>query len=165
LKLVNGQEPGFDYQKDNGNINSIKNSHQRQESSNLEGLRTTPSSTALSSSTGNPISKEDEEVISTVKKVFQEINETLEAMVFDKSMKKIVKIPIPEILKKISNLKDGNLLVLDGIVTPRLVEAANKSGIKYIIGHRTSNLKKPNPSVRVQTFSDIGLISQSIRNS
>ena len=165
LKVVNGQEPRFDYQKDNDNINSIKNSHQRQESSNLEGLRTTPSSTALSSSTGNPISKEDEEVISTVKKVFQEINETLEAMVFDKSMKKIVKIPISEILKKISNLKDGNLLVLDGIVTPRLVEAANKSGIKYIIGHRTSNLKKPNPSVRVQTFSDIGLISQSIRNS
>ena len=134
-------------------------------------MRTGPSPTTLSSSSssptsaGNSISKEDEEVISTVKKVFQEINETLDAMVFDKSMKKIVKIPISEILKKISNLKDGNLLVLDGIVTPRLVEAANKSGIKYIIGHKTSNLKKPNPSVRVQTFSDIGLLSQSIRSS
>jgi DNA primase len=107
-------------------------------------------------------SKEDEEVISTVKKVFQELNETLDAMIFDKSMKRIVKIPISDIMKKISDLKDGNLLILDGIVTPRLVEAANKSGIKYIIGHRTSNLKKTNPDVRVQTFSDIGLISQPI---
>ena len=106
--------------------------------------------------------KEDEEVISTVKKVFQEINETLEAMGFDKSMKKIVKIPISEIMKKISDLKDVNLLILDGIVTPRLVEAAAKSGIKYVIGHRTSNLKKVNPDVRVQTFSDMGLISQPI---
>ena len=110
----------------------------------------------------NMISKEDEEVISIVKKVFQEINETLEAMVFDKSMKRIVKIPISEIMKKISELKDGNLLILDGIVTPRLVEAAYKSGIRYIIGHRTSNLKRTNPDVRVQTFSDMGLISQPI---
>ena len=110
----------------------------------------------------NIISKEDEEVISIVKKVFQEINETLEAMVFDKSMKRIVKIPISEIMKKISELKDGNLLILDGIVTPRLVEAANKSGIRYIIGHRTSNLKRSSPEVRVQTFSDMGLISQPI---
>ncbi len=78
----------------------------------------------------NMISKEDEEVVSIVKKVFQEINETLDAMVFDKSMKRIIKIPISEIMKKISDLKDGNLLILDGIVTPRLVEAADKSGIK-----------------------------------
>jgi DNA primase len=110
----------------------------------------------------NMISKEDEEVISIVKKVFQEINETLDSMVFDKSMKRIAKIPISEIMKKISELKDGNLLILDGIVTPRLVEAANKSGIRYIIGHRTSNLKKVSPDVRIQTFSDMGLISQPI---
>lgn len=109
--------------------------------------------------------KEDEEVISTVKKVFQEINETLDAMVFDKSMKKIMKIPISEILKKMTDLKGGNLLVLDGIITQRLVEAANKSGIKYIIGHKTSNIKRQNSSVRIQTFSDIGLITQTISSS
>ncbi len=113
----------------------------------------------------NMISKEDEQVISVVKKVFQEINETLDAMVFDKSMKRIVKIPISEIIKKISDLKEGNLLILDGIITPRLVEAANKSGIKYIIGHRTNNLKKSSPDVRVQTFSDMGLVSQPISSS
>jgi len=110
----------------------------------------------------NKVSKEDEEVISIVKKAFQEINETLEAMVYDKSMKMIVRVPISEIMKKISDLKGGNLLILDGIVTPRLIEAANKSGIRYIIGHRSSSLKKTNPDVRVQTFSDMGLISQPI---
>lgn len=177
LKLVNGQEQSavYDYQKESPNPNSNKNNYPKQEPANLNGRSPLVSSTTISSSTStsssssvptpNPLSKEDEEVISTAKRVFQEINETLEAMVFDKSMKKIVKIPISEILKKISNLKDGNLLVLDGIITPRLVEAANKSGIKYIIGHRTSDLKKLNPSVRVQTFSDIGLISQPISSS
>ena len=179
LKLVNAQEPsssssGYDSQKEslNTNTNSNRNNYPKHDSANLNGIRPSNSSTVSSTSSAsslnqpsNPISKEDEEVISTVKKVFQEINETLEAMVFDKSMKKIVKIPISEILKKISNLKDGNLLVLDGIVTPRLVEAANKSGIKYIIGHRTRDLKKLNPGVRVQTFSDMGLISQPISSS
>lgn len=142
------QNRSFTYNKDFANQslskhNNYDNSNQRQ-------------------NTDTMTSKEDEEVISTVKKVFQEINETLDAMVFDKSMKMIVKIPISELLNKISEMKDGNLLIIDGIVTPRLVEAANKSGIKYIIGHRTGNFKKASPDVRVQTFSDMGLISQPI---
>lgn len=142
------QNRSFPYNKDFANQslskhNNYDNSNQRQ-------------------NTDTMTSKEDEEVISTVKKVFQEINETLDAMVFDKSMKMIVKIPISELLNKISEMKDGNLLIIDGIVTPRLVEAANKSGIKYIIGHRTGNFKKASPDVRVQTFSDMGLISQPI---
>ena len=142
------QNNAFPYNRDF--TNQSFNKHNNYDSSNQMQI---PDSTT---------SKEDEEVISTVKKVFQEINETLEAMGFDKSMKKIVKIPISEIMKKISSLKDVNLLILDGIITPRLVEAAAKTGIKYVIGHRTSNLKKVNPDVRVQTFSDMGLISQPI---
>ena len=142
------QNNAFPYNRDF--TNQSFNKHNNYDSSKQMQI---PDSTA---------SKDDEEVISTVKKVFQEINETLEAMGFDKSMKKIVKIPISEIMKKISSLKDVNLLILDGIVTPRLVEAAARSGIKYVIGHRTSNLKKVNPDVRVQTFSDMGLISQPI---
>ena len=177
LKLVNGQEaaaaaPGYEYQKESSNSVSNRNNYPKPDMPNFNSMRPSGLSTTSSTSSpsaltspSNPISKEDEDVISTVKKVFHEINETLDAMVFDKSMKKIVKIPISEILKKIPNLKDGNLLILDGIVTPRLVEAAVKSGIKYIIGHRISNLKKLTPDIRVQTFSDIGLISQSISSS
>lgn len=172
LKLVNGQEPseGYDYQTESANAVSNRNNYPKQDPANFNSIKpsvlsTTPSTSSSLTPPSNPLSKEDEEVISTAKKVFHEINETLEAIVFDKSMKKIVKIPVSEILKKISNLKDGNLLVLDGIITPRLVEAANKSGIKYIVGHRTSNLKKQNPGIRVQTFSEIGLISQSISSS
>ncbi|HEX5904627.1 MAG TPA: DNA primase DnaG [Candidatus Nitrosocosmicus sp.] len=172
LKLVNGQEPleGYDYQTEPSNAVSNRNNYPKQDQSNFNSVKpsvlsTTPSTSSSLTPPSNPLSKEDEEVISTAKKVFHEINETLEAIVFDESMKKIVKIPVSEILKKISNLKEGNLLILDGIITPRLVEAANKSGIKYIVGHRTSNLKKQNPGIRVQTFSEIGLISQSISSS
>ncbi len=71
-------------------------------------------------------------------------------------MKTIIKVPISEILKKISDAHGGRLLVLDGIITQRLVEAANKIGIQYIIGHRTSILKKPISNIQIQTFSNIG---------
>jgi len=103
--------------------------------------------------------KEDEEIISTVKQAFPEINETLEAIIFDKSMKTIIKAPISNIIKKIFDIEGGKLLILDGIITQRLIEAANKVGIQYIIGHRTGNLKKSITEVKIQTFADIGLIN------
>ena len=101
---------------------------------------------------------DDEEIISIIKQVFPEINETLEAIIFDKSLKTMIKLPVSEIVKKISNAQGGKILVLDGIITQRLIEAANKAGIQYIIGHRTSSLKKPNAEIRIQTFSEFGLI-------
>ncbi len=105
--------------------------------------------------------KEDEVIISTIKQIFPEINETLEAVIFDNSMKAMIKVPVSDIVKRISNSQGGKLLVLDGIITQRLIEAANKAGIQYIIGHRTSNIKKPISEIRIKTFSDIGLINHS----
>ncbi len=102
-------------------------------------------------------SSDDEEIISIIKKVFPEINETLEAIIFDKSLKTMVKLPVSDIVKKISNSQGGKVLVLDGIITQRLIEAANKAGIQYIIGHRTTSIKKSNAEIRIQTFSDFGL--------
>jgi DNA primase len=103
---------------------------------------------------------EGDEVISTIKQVFPEINETLEAMIFDKSLKAILKVPVSDIVKKVFDIKGGKLLVMDGIITQRLVEAANKAGIQFIIGHRTKSLKKPISNIHIQTFSDIGIINK-----
>jgi DNA primase len=109
----------------------------------------------------NLTKKDDEEIISTIKQIFPEINETLEAIIFDNSLKTIIKVPVSEIVKRISDSQGGRLVVLDGIITQRLIEAANKAGIQYIIGHRTSNIKKPIPDMRIKTFTDIGLINNS----
>jgi len=100
---------------------------------------------------------EGEKIISTIKQIFPQINETLEAIIFDNSLKSITKIPVSEVVKKISDSQGGKLLVLDGIITQRLVEAANKVGIQYIIGHRISILKKFISNIQIQTFADIGL--------
>ncbi|MGN6613702.1 MAG: DNA primase DnaG [Candidatus Nitrosocosmicus sp.] len=107
--------------------------------------------------------KEQDEIVSIIKQVFPDINETLEAIIFDKSLKTMIKVPVSEIVRKVFDTKGGKLLVLDGIITQRLVEAANKVGIQYIIGHRTTSLKKPVNNIQIQTFSDIGIMKQSNR--
>ncbi|HYY65960.1 MAG TPA: DNA primase DnaG [Nitrososphaeraceae archaeon] len=99
---------------------------------------------------------DDSEILSTVREVYPQINETLEAVILDSSMKTLLKVPVSEVVKKLDDTEDAKMLVLDGIVTQRLVDAANKAGIQYVVGHRMSELKK-STDVRVRTFDDMGI--------
>jgi DNA primase len=105
------------------------------------------------------IQQEDNaDILSAVREVYPQINETLEAVLLDSSMRTLLKIPVSDVVKKLNITEGATLLVLDGIVTQRLVEAADKAGIQYIVGHRTAELKKPT-DVRVRTFGDMGIIN------
>jgi hypothetical protein len=91
-----------------------------------------------------------------VREVYPQINETLEAIILDSSLKTLLKIPVSDVVKKLDSTEGAKFLVLDGIVTQRLVEAADKVGIEYIIGHRTGEIKKSS-DIRVRTFGDMGI--------
>lgn len=115
--------------------------------------------TQVVSSNSTSVQQEDNaDIVSTVREVYPQINETLEAVLLDSSMRTLLKIPVSDLVKKINITEGANLLVLDGIITQRLVEAADKAGIQYIVGHRTAELKKPT-DVRVRTFGDMGIIN------
>jgi DNA primase len=110
------------------------------------------------SSNQKTINTEDTpEVLSAVKELYPQINETLEAVILDSSMRTILKLPVSDLIKKLNGTEGASILVLDGIITQRLVEAANKIGIEYIIGHRTGELRKT-PDIKVRTFRDMGVI-------
>ncbi len=96
------------------------------------------------------------EILTAIRDVYPQINETLEAVVLDGSMNQLLKVPVSEVIKRLDSAEGAKLLVLDGIVTQRLVDAADKAGIEYVIGHRMADLKKP-ADVRVRTFGDIGI--------
>jgi DNA primase len=96
------------------------------------------------------------DIVSAVREVYPQINETLEAVILDSSRKTLLKIPVSEVVKKLNSAEGAKMLVLDGIVTQRLVEAADKAGIEYIVGHRMSDLKK-STDVRVRTFGEMGI--------
>jgi DNA primase len=149
---INNNLPNTLSQNQINQVNTKYLTNNQQDKENIEISNTQKTTTT--------IINEGDEVISIIKQVFPNINETLEAIIFDKSLKTILKVPVSDIVKKVFDIKGGKLLIMDGIITQRLVEAANKSGIQYIIGHRTSSLKKPINNIQIQTFSDIGIINK-----
>jgi DNA primase len=102
------------------------------------------------------VAQDKPEILTAIRDVYPQINETLEAIVLDGSMNQLLKVPVSEVIKRLDSAEGAKLLVLDGIVTQRLVDAADKAGIEYVIGHRMADLKKP-ADVRVRTFGDIGI--------
>ncbi|HLN36030.1 MAG TPA: DNA primase DnaG [Nitrososphaeraceae archaeon] len=105
--------------------------------------------------TNNAI-KSDTGPNSTIRDIYSQINETLEAIVLDGSMNTIIKVPVSEIVKKLDDISGGKILILDGIVTQRLIDASDKAGIEQIVGHRLADIKR-NSSLKINTFSEIGL--------
>jgi DNA primase len=114
------------------------------------------SSSGERGSPGTTLLEDNSEILSAVKAVYPQINETLEAIVLDGSMKILLKVPVSDVVKKLDRTEGAKMLVLDGIVTQRLVDAADKVGIEYIVGHRTGELKK-STEVRIRTFVDMGI--------
>ena len=98
----------------------------------------------------------NQEMVLKVQNVFSEINETLEAVLLDDSMRILIKVPVSDIVKQLGDSEGGKYLVLDGIVTQRLIDVANRAGIEYIVGHRTTANKKPS-TVKVHTFEELGI--------
>jgi len=88
--------------------------------------------------------------------IFPEINETLEAIGYDDNMQLVFKVPVSEIVKRLEEERNIKYLVLDGIITQRLVDTAKNSGTKYIIAHRIADIKKPE-DVTLKTFTELGL--------
>lgn len=98
-----------------------------------------------------------DELGSKTKEIFAKIDGTLEAVILDKSMTEINRIPVSELVKNLESTKDAKYVVFDGIITQRLIDAASNSGVKGIVGHRTGEIKGAPASFVMATFHEIGL--------
>jgi DNA primase len=99
----------------------------------------------------------EEPVVVKTREIFPELNGTLEAILLDQNLQEVGRYPISELVQKMQGASGAYYLIFDGIVTQRLVESANKVGIKGIIGHRTGELSNIPEDVRIGTFRDLGL--------
>ncbi|MGH9909119.1 MAG: DNA primase DnaG [Nitrososphaerales archaeon] len=103
-----------------------------------------------------PLEGDSDNFAGKVKDVFSEINETLEAVALDNSMNQIFKVPVSELVQKLQDEQGAKYLVLDGIITQRLVDAASKAGVQYLVGHRITDLKK-GYDITLRTFNELGM--------
>ena len=130
--------------------------HQRnvKKSKNYENNNTAYEASSNLNNDDNAV--DDPQIASVIKEVYPQINETLEAMILDNSMQVLLKIPVSEIIKRLDSLEGARFLVLDGIITQRLIDAAYRAGIEFVVGHRMAELKK-SPEITVRTFDQIGI--------
>ena len=98
----------------------------------------------------------DKPIADIASKIYPNLNETLEAVGLDNEQKEIFKVPISELVSKLSSQSGIKYLVLDGIITQRLLEAAKNAGIECVIGHRVANLSNAS-DLTLKTFSELGL--------
>ncbi len=66
----------------------------------------------------------------------------MEAVLFDEKGKEIKKTKIRELVPKLKEQKNIDSIVLDGIITKRLLEEAKKHSVKYIIGVKKGKIEE-----------------------
>jgi DNA primase len=104
----------------------------------------------------NVVSEDDKALSDAIGKIYPSLNETLESVALDTDNNQIFKIPISELVGKLPTQSGIKYLVLDGIITQRLLDSAKQAGIKYIVGHRIANLSN-HDDVILKTFTELGI--------
>ena len=89
-------------------------------------------------------------------KVYPDLNESLEAVAIDADQKEIFKVPISEVVDKLSTQSGIKYLVLDGIITQRLLDGAKQAGIECVVGHRVAKLAN-HDGLKLKTFTELGI--------
>jgi DNA primase len=102
------------------------------------------------------VSEEDKLLAEIVGKIYKDLNETLESVGLDSNNEQLFKVPISELVDKLSTQSGIKYLILDGIITQRLLDGAKQSGIECIIGHRVANLSNTD-GVTLKTFTELGI--------
>jgi DNA primase len=85
----------------------------------------------------------------------KELSGTLEAVLLDKEMKKVDRLPVRELATKLQQLKDIDTVVFDGVITQRLVDIAAERNINYLVAARISKAMKQPLRVKLMTFEEI----------
>ena len=102
------------------------------------------------------MSEDDKSLATIISKIYPDLNETLESVALDDKDNQLFKIPISELVNKLSTQTGVKCLILDGIITQRLLDNAKTSGIGCIVGHRAAKLSNLG-DVKIKTFTELGI--------
>ncbi len=102
------------------------------------------------------VDEQDKPLAELSGKLFSGLNETLEAVAIDENDAELFKVPISELVEKVTSQSGIKYLILDGIITQRLLDGAKQSGIKAIVGHRIAKVSNSS-NIALKTFTDLGV--------
>lgn len=87
--------------------------------------------------------------------ISNQLKGTLEALIFDKNGKEIMKLPVSELAEKLQQIEGAYILLFDGVITQRILDIAEEKNISYVIGDRLSEVVRRPANIKVMTFSDL----------
>jgi len=108
-----------------------------------------------------PVEKEKPgiETIAIPKDVLDKINDlkgTLEAILYDAEWNETKRVPVRDLVSELEKIESNVFaIVMDGIITQRLLELADSKGVKIIIGVRTGKITVRPPGIQFFTFQDL----------
>ncbi len=85
----------------------------------------------------------------------QQIQQTMMASILDKELKQLKETHVGEIANELQKQKNAQVLILDGVVTQRLIDIAEERGVELIIGVRIGNIVKKPAKMRIHTFDEL----------
>ncbi len=94
-------------------------------------------------------SEEDKAQADKLKGVLKELEGSLKARIVNKELGVELEVPIREIMTGLGDAKDVYAVVLDGIVTQRLIDLAEQKQAKFLVGLRTGNVTRKPASMRI----------------
>ncbi|PVX25295.1 MAG: hypothetical protein CW691_05040 [Candidatus Bathyarchaeum sp.] len=80
---------------------------------------------------------------------------TLEAVLLDKEMKQVDRMPVRELAEKLQRMKAIDTVVFDGVITQRLVDIAAERKVNYLVAARVSSAMKQPLKLNLMTFEEI----------
>ncbi|MBU1198092.1 DNA primase [Candidatus Micrarchaeota archaeon] len=95
------------------------------------------------------VSPEDAAKEQALRGQLKELEGTLKARFLDKNQTIMQEVPIREIMTALTGATDISAVILDGIVTQRLVDLAEQKKVGYAVGIRAGNLSRTPAGVRV----------------
>ncbi|MEM0376541.1 MAG: DNA primase DnaG [Thermofilum sp.] len=110
-----------------------------------------------SSAPAQPEYVESVSVPHSVKSVIEELKGTLEAVLYDENWAEITRVPVKDLVNTIKQVDGVSYVVLDGIVTQRLVDAAYTKGVKALIGVRVGEVVRKPENLKISTFDKVSV--------
>ena len=95
--------------------------------------------------------KVSEEVLKSI----EELKGTLEAVVLNKKMREVARIPVSELAEKLKDMNNVHTVVFDGVITQRLVDIASEKKVNTIIADRVSDVAKQPVDLRILSFKNV----------
>ncbi len=98
--------------------------------------------------------------IQQVSELVKSLVGTMEALILDADYKIIERIPLKDVIDKISQIESFNALMIDGIITQRLIDLCKEKKVSAIYGYKIGNVTNIPQEISIYLFDEQGTIKK-----